>query len=96
MSFYLPACCGWFQQTIQDLCLGIQKSQSVICLQIARNLHEKVSDKKVCECFTRHLNKVELGSDLQASIITKQCGVFDSDKKPRAISATSFSIVCRY
>jgi hypothetical protein len=41
---------------VQDICLGILKSQSVICLQIARSLHEKVSNKKVCERFTRHLN----------------------------------------
>ena len=60
-----------------DACLGIIKSQSVICLQMARSLNEKVTVKKICERFTRHLNKQELGAALGANIINKQCRGFD-------------------
>lgn len=62
-----------------DDCLGIIKSRSVICLQMARSLNEKVTVKKICERFTRHLNKQELGAKLRATINFKQCRGFDSD-----------------
>lgn len=62
-----------------DACLGIIKSRSVICLQMARSLNEQVTVKKICERFTRHLNKQELGAKLRSTIISKQCRGFDSD-----------------
>ncbi|MDD4310113.1 MAG: hypothetical protein PHO32_07005, partial [Candidatus Cloacimonetes bacterium] len=42
---------------LRDMSLGILKSQSVICLRVASKLNEKTTLKKVCERFTRHLNK---------------------------------------
>jgi len=62
---------------LQDTCLGILKSQSVICLRIASALNEKTTLKKVCERFTRHLNKQDLGRDLKSAIIVEQCRGFD-------------------
>jgi len=66
-------------KAIQDMSLGMLKSQSVINLKIACSLNEKVTPKKVCERFTRHLNKKDLGPKLQSLIITKQCRNIDPD-----------------
>ena len=62
---------------LHDMCLGILKSQSVICLRIASELNENTTLKKVCERFTRHLNKQDLGRDLESAIIVEQCRGFD-------------------
>ncbi len=64
---------------IQDICLGILKSKSVIMLQIAKQLNEPITVKKLCERFTRHLNKKPLGDKLQAEIIRHQCQGFDDE-----------------
>lgn len=62
---------------LHDMCLGILKSKSVICLRAACMLNEKITVKKVCERFTRHLNKTSLKTKLQSLIIKKQCRRFD-------------------
>ena len=36
-------------------------------------MNEKVSVKKVCERFTRHLNKASLGETIHRGIIELQC-----------------------
>ncbi|MDP3014567.1 MAG: transposase [Candidatus Subteraquimicrobiales bacterium] len=59
--------------------MGILKSQSLICLRIASELNEGISIKKVCERFTRHLNKKDFGTDIQAAIIAEQCRGFSDD-----------------
>lgn len=64
---------------LQDTCLGILKSQSLICLQMAGQLNEKISAKKVCERFTRHLNKPELGATVRETIIAHQSRGFDGE-----------------
>lgn len=64
---------------VKDLCLGILKSRSLICMQIATSLHEKVSVKKVCERFTRHLNKAFFGEQIQSLVFKRQCRDFDQD-----------------
>lgn len=43
------------------------------------SLNGRVTTKKVCERFTRHLNKKDLGPKRQSLIITKQCRNFDQD-----------------
>ncbi|MFA5499197.1 MAG: hypothetical protein WC327_06605, partial [Candidatus Cloacimonadia bacterium] len=63
-SVYLPE-----YKFIQDLCLGILKTNSVICNKIAVSMNEKVSVKKICERFTRHLNKEYLGEAIRKVII---------------------------
>ena len=62
---------------LQDIGLGILKSHSGICLRIARALNEKTTLKKVCERFTRHLNKPDLGSKLEQAVISVHCRDFD-------------------
>ncbi|MDD4310726.1 MAG: hypothetical protein PHO32_10120, partial [Candidatus Cloacimonetes bacterium] len=64
---------------LHDMCLGILKSQSVICLRVASELNEKTTLKKVCERFTKHLNKQDLGRDLESAIITEQCRGFNME-----------------
>ena len=64
---------------LRDMSLGILKSQSVICLRIASELNEKTTLKKVVERFTRHLNKQDLGRELESAIITEQCRGFNMD-----------------
>ena len=64
---------------LHDISLGILKSKSVICLRIASELNEKTTLKKVCERFTRHLNKQDLGLELRNAIITEQCRGFDME-----------------
>ena len=64
---------------LQDVCLGILKSKSVICLRIASELNEKTTLKKVVERFTRHLNKQDLGRDLSSAIITEECRGFNME-----------------
>ena len=64
---------------LQDACLGILKSQSPICLKMAGSLNEKVTPKKVCERFTRHLNKEKLTARLRSRIIALQSRNFDGE-----------------
>lgn len=64
---------------IRDMSLGILKSQSVICLRMACMLNEGITVKKVCERFTRHLNKENLKFKLQSMIIEEQCRGIDGD-----------------
>lgn len=64
---------------IKDMSLGILKSQSVICLRVARMLNEAVTVKKVCERFTRHLSKESMKSRLQGMIIAEQCRGINRD-----------------
>ena len=64
---------------LQDACLGILKSQSPICLKMASSLNEKVTPKKVCERFTRHLNKEKLAAALRSRIIALQSRNFNSE-----------------
>lgn len=64
---------------VQDACLGILKSQSPICLKMASSLNEKVTPKKVCERFTRHLNKEKLAPVLRSRIISLQSRNFNHD-----------------
>jgi len=64
---------------LQDICLGILKSSSVINHQIAQRLHEQITLKKTCERFTRHLSKERLGKELQRVTIRKQCREFDDE-----------------
>ena len=64
---------------LKDMCLGILKSQSVICLRVACMLNEQVTVKKVCERFTRHLNKESLKSKLQSMTIEEQCRDINRD-----------------
>lgn len=64
---------------MQDISLGILKSQSVINNQIALSLLEEHSPKNICKRFTRHLNKEDFGTRLQNSIILKQCRGFDME-----------------
>ncbi len=64
---------------LRDMCLGVLKSQSVICLRAACMLGESISVKKVCERFTRHLNKPGMKTKLQSLIIQEQCRGFDHD-----------------
>ena len=66
-------------KAIRDMSIGILKSESVINLKMAYSLNDKVTPKKTCERFTRHLNKKELGPKLQNSIIEKQCRGIDHD-----------------
>lgn len=49
---------------LRDMCLGILKSQSVICLRAACMLGESINVKKTCERFTRHLNKPSMKTKL--------------------------------
>lgn len=62
---------------IKDMCLGILKSNSVICMKIASSLNEPITVKKICERFTRHLNKESLGKSIKETIIATQCRHFD-------------------
>ncbi len=64
---------------LQDMCLGILKSESVINNQIALNLLEDHSIKNVTKRFTRHLNKEGFGKKLQDAIIKNQCHGFDNE-----------------
>jgi len=64
---------------LQDMCLGILKGETVINNKIALNLLEDHSPKDICKRFTRHLNKEDLGTRLQASIITNECHGFDME-----------------
>lgn len=64
---------------LRDMCLGILKSQSVICLRAACMLGEDITVKKVCERFTRHLNKKGMKAKLQSLIIREQCRGFDQN-----------------
>jgi len=62
---------------INDMCLGMLKTNSVICNRIAGALNEKITVKKVCERFTRHLNKASLGETIRRTVIATQCRYFD-------------------
>jgi hypothetical protein len=62
---------------IKDICLGILKTNSVTCTKIAGSLHEPITVKKVCERFTRHLNKESLGETLKETTLKTQCRHFD-------------------
>jgi len=64
---------------IKDICLGILKTNSVICLKIAKSLNETITSKKVCERFTRHLNKESLGNVIRETILATQCRNFDQN-----------------
>ncbi len=64
---------------IHEICLGILKTNSVICNKIAVAMNEEVSVKKVCERFTRHFNKAFLGDVIKNRIIEKQCRGFSDN-----------------
>ncbi|HOY85680.1 MAG TPA: transposase [Candidatus Syntrophosphaera sp.] len=64
---------------IQDISLGILKSQSVIINQIAQTLGENISLKKTCERLYRNLRRKDFSERLHREIIAVQSHGLDSE-----------------
>ncbi|MFP4547445.1 MAG: hypothetical protein ACLFQM_04890 [Fidelibacterota bacterium] len=58
-NFTKPEC-----RFVQEIILGILKSQSVILNQIAIHINDKISIKKTMERFRRHLSKLDFWEKL--------------------------------
>lgn len=64
---------------MNDICLGIVKSKSVIINQIAQQLGEDISLKKTCGRLYRNSRSENLAERLQASIIEEQSKGLNSE-----------------